>query len=136
MKYIGWIFSLILLTGLFLGYRLYYMPMKANIVRLEKEIDMWEDILKGEKGLYSGQSSFAVDRFFKDNKLTPYGEVEILRKFDLGYKGLEIYISAPEALTRAQQVISFFDSQRLIYKNFTCYIVTDSIEKFEYKFIK
>ncbi|HEC79610.1 MAG TPA: hypothetical protein ENI34_10830 [candidate division WOR-3 bacterium] len=136
MKYFGWIISLILLIVFFITYRTHYLPLKADVTKLEKEIDMWENVLKGEKGLTGERNSFAVDRFFKDNKLTPYGEVEMLRRFGLNNKGIEIYISAPEPLNRAKDVIAFLDDQRLIYKTFTFYIVVDSIERFEYKFVK
>jgi len=136
MKYFGWIISLILLIVFFITYRTHYLPLKADVTKLEKEIDMWENVLKGEKGLTGERNSFAVDRFFKDNKLTPYGEVEMLRRFGLNNKGIEIYISAPEPLNRAKDVIAFLDDQRLIYKTFTLYIVVDSIERFEYKFVK
>ena len=136
MKYIGWIISIILLIGLYAAYRTQYVPIKKDISRLEKEIAMWENVLKGEKGLVGERSRFPSDRFFQNNKLTPYGEVEILRRFTLDYKNLELYISAPRALDRAADVMRFLDEQRIEYKTLRCIVVIDSAERFEYKFSK
>ena len=102
----------------------------------EKEIAMWENVLKGEKGLIGERIRFPSDRFFQNNKLTPYGEVEILRKFVFDYKSLELYISAPRALDRAADVMRFLDEQRIEYKTLRCVVVIDSAERFEYKFSK
>jgi hypothetical protein len=110
--------------------------MKEDIDNLESEIAMWENVLKGEKGLQTDRQRFPPERFFEDDKLTPYAEVEILRQFDLQYKGVELYISAPHALERAQDVLRFFAEQRLSYKSVSCIVVLDSTERFEYKFIK
>jgi hypothetical protein len=136
MKYIGWIVSIILLIGLYAAYRTQYVPIKRDINKLEKEIAMWENVLKGEKGLIGDRNRFPSDRFFQNNKLTAYGEVEILRRFVLDYKNLELYISAPRALDRAADVMRFLDEQRIEYKTMRCIVVIDSAERFEYKFSK
>jgi hypothetical protein len=136
MKYIGWIISVILIIAFIYVYRVQYMPLKDDIDKLEEEITMWENVLKGEKGLSGDRKRFTPERFFKNNKLTPYGEVEILRKFDLHQKSLELYISAPKALTRAEDVLRFLTEQRIVYKDLTCIVVIDSVERFEYKFSK
>lgn len=136
MKYIGWIISLILVVSFYILYKAQYAPMADEITKLEKEIAMWENVLKGEKGLTGDRYRFATDRFFKEDRLTPYGEVEILRKFELGYAGVDLYISAPNALARATDVISFLSSQRIGYKSISCIVVIDSVERFEYKFSK
>ncbi|MGB3341917.1 MAG: hypothetical protein WBB37_10600 [bacterium] len=136
MKYIGWIVSIILVIGSYAAYRTQYVPIKRDINRLEKEIAMWENVLKGEKGLTGDGNRFPSDRFFQNNKLTPYGEVEIIRRFVLDYKNLELYISAPRALDRAADVMRFLDEQRIEYKTLRCIVVIDSAERFEYKFIK
>jgi hypothetical protein len=136
MKYLGWIISLILIITAIVFYKTHYLPLREDINRLEKEIAMWENVLKGEKGLSGDRNRFATDRFFKDNKLTPYGEVEILRKFSAQYKALEIYVSAPKALKRAQDVLRFLAEQNLAYLEMRCIVVIDSLGKFEYKFTK
>jgi hypothetical protein len=136
MKYIGWIISIILVIGLYAAYRTQYVPIKKDINKLEKEIAMWENVLKGEQGLSGDRSRFPTDRFFQNNKLTPYGEVEILRRFVLEYKNLELYISAPRALDRAADVMRFLDEQKIEYKTLRCIVVIDSAERFEYKFSK
>lgn len=136
MKYAGWIISLILAVTFYILYKAQYVPMAEEIARLEKEIAMWENVLKGEKGLTGDRYRFATDRFFKEDRLTPYGEVEILRKFELAYSGVDLYISAPNAVARATDVIGFLNNQRIGYKIITCIIVIDSVERFEYKFTK
>ena len=136
MKYLGWVISVILvLVGYFI-YKTQYLPLKKDVIELEQEIKMWEDILKGKKGIVGERYSFPTERFFSDDKLTPYGEVEILRKFDIHYNGIEIYISAPQAYKRAHSVLKFLTEQRIEYPNLSLYVVFDSLEKFEYKFIK
>jgi len=62
--------------------------------------------------------------------------VEILRRFVLEYKNLELYISAPRALDRAADVMRFLDEQKIEYKTLRCIVVIDSAERFEYKFSK
>ncbi len=136
MKYIGWIVSFILLIGVFVVYKTQYVSMKTDIDKLGKEIAMWENVLKGEKGLIGDRNRFPSDRFFKNNKLTPYGEVDILRKFSMEYKNLELYISAPRALDRAADILRFLDEQRIVYKTLRCIVVIDSVQRFEYKFSK
>lgn len=136
MKYLGWIITIILILAFCFTYKTQYLPLKEDINKLEKEIAMWENVLKGEKGMSGDRNRFATERFFKDNKLTPYGEVEILRKFDTHYKGVELYISAPKAFKRAKDVLRFLSDQRIIYKTLSCIVVIDSIERFEYKFVK
>lgn len=134
MRYSGWIISVVLAVGFYVAYTTQYRPMRDDVVELQKEIAMWENMLKDEKGLSGDRSRFATERFFHGDKLTPYGEVEILRKFDLTQKGVEMYISAPHAFQRAQSVMQFLHDQRLLYKNIVCIAEIDSIERFEYKF--
>jgi len=136
MKYIGWIIALILVVVTYYIYRFKYLPLKTSIVKLEQEIAMWEEQLKGEKGIIGDHNIFPPDKFFKDDKLTAYGEVEILRRFDQHYRGIEIYISAPNAQTRAKDLLRFLDEQKIEYRTFYCIAVIDSIERFEYKFTK
>ncbi|KPJ73861.1 hypothetical protein AMJ52_02925 [candidate division TA06 bacterium DG_78] len=136
MKYLGWIISIVLIIVIYYTYKTQYVPIKTDLDKLEEEIAMWENVLKGEKGMDGTRDRFAIDRFFRDDRLSPYGEVEILRKFDQNYTELEIYISAPHAITRATDVIAFLADQKLVYENFTCYVVIDSIERFEYKLVK
>ncbi len=136
MKYLGWIVSILLAAGLFYTYRTRYVPLKQDIEELRQEISMWEGVLKGEKGVKGERQSFPTDRFFADNKLTPFAEVEILRKFDMRDKGIEIYITAPGAFSRAADFISFLAEQHIKYRNLSLYVAVDSIERFEYKFIK
>ncbi len=136
MKYVGWIISILLIGAVYYVYNNYYLPLKQDVGRLEDEIAMWENVLKGEKGISGDRQRFAPDRFFKDDKLTPYAEVEILRRFDIQHKGIELYISAPRALTRAEDVLRFLAEQKISYKNLSCIVVIDSVERFDYKFIK
>jgi hypothetical protein len=116
MKYLGWTISLLLAAGLFYTYRTRYLPLKHDIDELKQEISMWEDVLKGEKGVKGERESFPTDRFFADDKLTPFAEVEILR--------------------RAGDVIRFLAEQHIKYRNLSLYVAIDSTERFEYKFIK
>lgn len=136
MKYWGWIIAIISVIVAYYIYRAKYIPLKNSIAKLEQEIVMWEEVLKGEKGLGGDRNRFPSDRFFQNDKLTPYAEVEILRRFDLHYKGIEIYISAPNALTRAKDLLRFLDEQEINYQNLYFIAVLDSIEKFEYKYTK
>jgi len=136
MKYIGWIVSVLLIIMFYFTYRTKYLPLQNDIDKLGKEITMWETVLKGEKGLTGDRNRFATERFFEDDELTPYGEVEILRTLDTRHKGVELYISAPRAFKRAKDVLRFLADQRITFKNLTCFVVVDSTEKFEYKFIK
>jgi hypothetical protein len=134
MRYLGWIISLILAVGFYIAYTTQYRPMRSDVEELQKEIAMWENMLKNEKGLSGDRNRFATERFFQNDKLTPYGEVEILRRFDLTQKGVEMYISAPNAFQRAQSVMQFLHDQRLLYKDIMCLAEIDSIERFEYRF--
>lgn len=136
MKYIGWVVSVLLIGLLYFTYRTKYVPLKEDINKLENEITMWETVLKGEKGLTGDRNRLATERFFEDDALTPYGEVEILRTFDTHHKGIEVYISAPRAFKRAKDFLRFLADQRITFKNLTCFVVIDSTEKFEYKFTK
>jgi hypothetical protein len=136
MKYLGWIISVILIIIFYYTYKTQYLPLKRDLNKLEEEITMWETILKDEKGLSGDRNRFAINRFFENDKLTPYAEVEILRKFDLNYKGIDIYISAPNALARAKDVLNFLVEQKIEYQNISCIAVIDSLERFEYKFVK
>ena len=136
MKYLGWLLSIILMVAFYYTYKTQYLPLKKDISKLEEEIAMWENVLKGEKGMLGDGNRFAIERFFQNDSLTPYAEVEILRRFDIHNKGIEIYISAPHALTRAKDVMNFLAEQKIEYQNMSFIIVTDSIERFEYKFVK
>ncbi len=136
MKLLGWIICILLIIAFYFTYRTKYVPLQKDIDKLEKEITMWENVLKGEKGLTGDRNRFATERFFEDDELTPYAEVEILRKFDTHYKGIELFISAPRAFKRAKDVLRFLSDQRITFKNLACFVVIDSTERFEYKFIK
>jgi hypothetical protein len=136
MKYLGWIVSILLAAGLYYMYRTSYLPLKEDIKELQQEISMWESVLKGEKGVKGERQRFATERFFADDKLTPFAEVEILRKFDMRNKGIEIYITAPGAFTRAGDFLGFLAEQHIKYRSLSLYVAVDSVERFEYKFIK
>ena len=136
MKVLGWIVSAALIIAIFIVYRAHYVPLRDDVEKLNQEIAMWENVLKGEKGLKGDRYRFATERFFEDDDLTPYGEVEILRNFDTSYRGLEVYISSPHAYRRAKSVLSFMSDQRITFREFACFVVIDSLEKFEYKFTK
>jgi hypothetical protein len=136
MRYLGWIIALVTIVFAVYLYQSKYVPLKTSINKLEQEIAMWEEVLKGEKGISGDRNSFPVDRFFNDDKLTAYAEVEIIRRFDQHYRGLEIYISAPNALTRIKDVLRFLDEQKIEYASIYCVAVIDSIERFEYKYTK
>lgn len=136
MKVLGWVVCIILIGLFYVAYRTQYAPLRHDVEKLNQEIAMWENVLKGEKGLKGDRYRFPTERFFEDDDLTPYGEVEILRNFDTSYRGLELYISAPRAFRRASSVILFLSDQRITFKEFFCIIVIDSLEKFEYKFTK
>lgn len=136
MKVLGWIICIVLIGIFFVAYRTQYVPLRHNVEKLNQEIAMWENVLKGEKGLKGDRYRFPTERFFEEDVLTPYGEVEILRSFDTSYRGLELLISAPRAFKRASSVISFLSDQRITFKEFSCIVVIDSLEKFEYKFTK
>lgn len=136
MKYLGWVISIILVVGLFYTYRTRYLPLKQDIDELRQEISMWEGVLKGEKGVKGERQSFPTDRFFAGDKMTPFAEVEILRRFDMRDKGIEVYITAPGAFSRAADFISFLAEQHIKYRNLSLYVAIDSVERFEYKFIK
>ncbi|HEX7319030.1 MAG TPA: hypothetical protein VF399_01585 [bacterium] len=136
MKYLGWIIAIITMIFAAYLYQSKYVPLKASISKLEQEIAMWEDVLKGEKGLTGDRNSFPAERFFDDDKLTAYAEVEIIRRFDPHYKGIEIFISAPNALTRIKDILRFLDEQKIEYQSMYCIAIIDSIEKFEYKYTK
>ena len=136
MKYLGWILSILLLAGGYYVYRTSYAPLKEDVQELQQEISIWEGVLKGEKGVKGDRQRFATDRFFADDRLTPFAEVEILRKFDRRNKGIEIYITAPGAFTRAGDLLAFLAEQHIKYQNLSLYVAIDSVERFEYKFIK
>ncbi len=136
MKYISWIIIIILI---FFGYHLYktqYLPLKSSTDRLKQEIKMWEETIKGEKGIRGDFERLPPEKFFEDDKLTPYGEVEIIRRFDRHYKGIEIYISAPKALKRTAELLKFMNEQRLDYMMMYFTAAIDSIERFDYKYTK
>jgi hypothetical protein len=136
MKVLGWIVSAILIVAVLVVYRIHYVPLRGDVEKLNQEITMWENVLKGEKGLTGDRYRLPTERFFADDNLTPYGEVEILRNFDTSYRGLELYISSPRAYRRAKSVLAFMSDQRITFREFACYVVIDSLEKFEYKFTK
>jgi len=136
MKYAGWLIALLMIAASVYIYRVKYVPLRQSVSKLEGDIAMWEEVLKGQKGISGDRYRFPADRFFENDKLTPYAEVDIIRNFDPHYQGIEIYITAPNALARAQDVLRFLQEQRLEYKNMTITTGIDSVERFEYKFIK
>jgi hypothetical protein len=133
MKYLGWILAVIFAVALVYVYKVRYLPLRSSVAKLEQEIAMWEDVLKGQKGLSGDRYRFPPERFFKDDKLTPYAEIDILRNFDLHYLSLELYITAPEAHRRTLDIMRFLNEQRIVYKNMYIQSVIDSLERFEYK---
>lgn len=136
MKYISWIIILILIIIGYYFYRTQYLPVKNSTDKLKEEIRMWEETIKSEKGIRGDFENLPAGKFFQDDKLTPYGEVEIMRRFDRHYKGIEIYISAPNALKRMADLLKFLQEQRLVYMSMYFTAVIDSIERFDYKYTK
>lgn len=136
MKYLGWILCILLLAaGLYL-YRTKYLPLQKDVRGLRQEIYMWEEVVKGDKGVRGERERFTPDRFFADDKLTPFAEVELLRKLDMRDRGIELYITAPGAFARAGDLLRFFAEQHIRYRNLSLFVVVDSVERFEYTFIK
>lgn len=136
MKYIGWIVCCLLAAGGYYAYRTQYLPLKNDVRGLREEIYMWEEVVKGDKGVRGERERFATDRFFDDDKLTPFAEVELLRRFDMRDRGIEIYITAPGAFKRAGDLLRFFTEQHIRYRNLSFFVMVDSVERFEYTFIK
>ena len=136
MKYLGWIISICLAVAVYYVYRSQYVPLRQDIKELQEEISMWENVLKDEKGVRGERQRFPTDRFFTDDELTPFAEVEIIRSFDLRNRGIEIYITAPGAFTRASDLLQFLAEQHIRYKSLSLYVAVDTVERFEYKFIK
>jgi hypothetical protein len=136
MKYLGWIISIIMVAAVYYFYRTQYLPLQQDIKELQEEISMWENVLKDEKGVRGERQRFPTDRFFAGDELTPFAEVEILRRFDLRNRGIEIYITAPGAFARASDFLQFLAEQHIRYKSLSLYVAVDSVERFEYKFIK
>ncbi|MEO0137289.1 MAG: hypothetical protein ABIL39_05445 [candidate division WOR-3 bacterium] len=136
MRYIPWILLVIFIIFGYLFYRTQYLPVKNSTDRLKEEIKMWEETIKSEKGIRSDFERLPVEKLFQDDKLTPYGEVEIMRQFDRRYQGIEIYISAPNALKRLADLLRFMHEQRLAYRSMYFTAVIDSIERFDYKYTK
>jgi hypothetical protein len=136
MKYTGWILAILFLAAAIAMYRIKYLPLQKSVTKLEQEIAMWEEVVKGQKGISGDRYRFPAERFFEGDKLTPYAEVDIIRNFDPHYQGLELYITAPKALDRASDVLRFLLEQRLDYRSVFLTTVLDSLERFEYKFNK
>lgn len=136
MKYLGWIIAGLVTAALLYCYQAHYRPLRANVATLEREIAMWEEVLRDEQGLSGDRNRFPPDRFFEQDRLTPYAEVEILRRFDLHNKGIEIYVSAPHAIARAQDILRFLNEQHISYGLLHLHAEMDSVERFEYKYIK
>jgi hypothetical protein len=136
MKYIGWIVSILLVAGGYYGYRAKYVPLKNDVRGLREEIYMWEEVVKGDKGIRGERERFAPDRFFDNDKLTPFAEVELLRKFDMRDRSLEIYITAPGAFKRAGDLLRFFNEQHIRYRSLSFFVAVDTVERFEYTFTK
>jgi len=136
MKYISWVIIFILLILGYYFYRTQYLPVKNSTDKLKEEIKMWEETIKSEKGIRGDFEHLPANKFFEDDRLTPYGEVEIMRRFDRHYKGIEIYISAPNALKRMAELLKFLQEQRLDYMSMYFTAVIDSIERFDYKYTK
>lgn len=136
MKYIPWIIILVLLIVAYSFYKTQYLPIKKSTDKLTDEIKMWEEMVKSEKGIHGDFERLPAEKFFENDKLTPYGEVEIMRRFERHYKGIEIYISAPNALKRMADLLRFLNEQRIDYYTIYCTAVIDSIERFDYKYTK
>ncbi|MGB9721524.1 MAG: hypothetical protein ACPL28_08615 [bacterium] len=136
MKYLSSVIIILLVLGGYYFYRSQYLPLKHSTDKLKEEIKMWEETIKNEKGIRGDFERLPADKFFKDDKLTPYGEVEIVRRFDRHYKGIEIYISAPNALKRMTDLLKFLNEQKIDYLTMYCTAVIDSVERFDYKYTK
>jgi hypothetical protein len=136
MKYIGWIIALLAIVATIYLYSAKYAPLKQSVQRLEQEIKLWEETLKGEKILTGDVNRFPPEKFFDNDKLTPYAEVEILRRFDRRHEGIDIYITAPNALARMEDIMRFLSEQKIDYTKIYCIAAIDSIERFEYKYTK
>ncbi len=136
MKYISIIVIIALVIFGYYFYQGQYKPLRKNIERLQEEIKMWEETIRSEKGIRGDFEQFPVEKFFQNDKLTPYGEVEIMRRFDRHYKGIEIYISAPNAMKRMADVLRFLNEQRIDYLTIYCTATIDTVERFDYKYTK
>ncbi len=136
MKYISLIIIIILIVFGYYFYRIQYQPLKQNVDRLKEEIKMWEQTIRNEKGIRGDFEKLPAEKFFQDDRLTPYGEVEIMRRFDRHYKGIELYISAPNALKRMADLLRFLNEQRIDYLTIYCTAAIDSVERFDYKYTK
>lgn len=136
MKYFSLIIIIILIAIGYYFYSAHYLPLKHNTNKLKEEIKMWEETIKNQKGMRGDFEKLPANKFFQNDKLTPYGEVEIMRRFDRHYKGIEIYISAPNALKRMADLLRFFDEQKIDYLTIYCTAEIDSIERFDYKYTK
>lgn len=136
MKYVSLIIIIMLLLGGYYFYRVQYLSLKQTTDKLKEEIKMWEETIKNQKGIRGDFEKLPANKFFQNDKLTPYGEVEIMRRFDRHYKGVEIYISAPNAIKRMADLLRFFDEQKIDYLTIYCTAEIDSIERFDYKYTK
>ena len=136
MRYLGWIVCIIVLAAGFYGYRTKYLPLQKDVQALREEIHMWEDVVKGDKGVRGERQRFAPERFFEENKLTPFAEVELLRTFDMRDRSIELYITAPGAFARAGDLLRFFAEQHIRYRSLSLFVVVDSVERFEYTLIR
>jgi hypothetical protein len=136
MKYLSWIIIIVLVLGGYYFYRARYLPLKSSTNKLKEEIKMWEETIKNEKGIRGDFERLPANKFFQNDKLTAYGEVEIMRRFDRHYRGIEIYISAPNALKRMADLLRFLNEQRIDYLSIYCTATIDSVERFDYKYTK
>ncbi|MGQ9702320.1 MAG: hypothetical protein ACUVQ3_06970 [bacterium] len=136
MKYLALIIIIILVAFGYYFYSVHYLPLKQNTDKLKEEIKMWEETVKNQKGIRGDFEQLPANKFFQDDQLTPYGEVEIMRRFDRHYKGIEIYISAPNALKRMADLLRFLNEQKIDYQTIYCTAEIDSIERFDYKYTK
>jgi hypothetical protein len=57
MRYLGWIIALVTIVFAVYLYQSKYVPLKTSINKLEQEIAMWEEVLKGEKGISGDRNS-------------------------------------------------------------------------------
>jgi hypothetical protein len=83
MRFLGWIFFVLLLIFDIWFYRFQYRHLHNDIVSLRREIAMWEDLLEKEKNARETETRFSFDmeKFFASDadRLSPYGEIELAR---------------------------------------------------------
>jgi hypothetical protein len=123
MRFLGWIFFVLLLIFDIWFYRFQYRHLHNDIVSLRREIAMWEDLLEKEKNARETETRFSFDmeKFFASDadRLSPYGEIELARILN-SVKGrrvvLLVYCNNPARYTAS--ITKFISDQGLPLTDF------------------